>query len=68
MVLIETLAWYFLPTKTLTSHPVTPRLIRVLPRLLGYRIDGTEQDLRALARQSIVIAFEPISPLASSKE
>src|SRR2546421_4814868 len=45
-----------------------PRLIRVLPRLLGYRVDGTEQDLRALARQSIVIAFEPISLLASGKE
>lgn len=45
-----------------------PRLMRILPRLLGYRVDGTEEDLRALARLSIVIAFEPISPLASSKE
>lgn len=37
-----------------------PRLIRSLPRLLGYRTDGTEEDLRALARLGIVVAFEPI--------
>src|SRR5215469_17127723 len=37
-----------------------PRLIRYLPRLLGYRTDGTEEDLRALARLVIVVAFEPI--------
>ncbi len=36
-----------------------PRLIRSLPRLLGYRTDGTEEDLRALARLGIVVAFEP---------
>lgn len=38
-----------------------PRLIRNLPRLLGYRIDGTEEGLRALARLGIVVAFEPAS-------
>jgi deazaflavin-dependent oxidoreductase (nitroreductase family) len=42
-----------------------PRLIRSLPRLLGYRIDGTEEDLRALARLGIVVAFEPITIPAS---
>ncbi len=36
-----------------------PHLIRSLPRLLGYRTDGTEADLRALARLGIVVAFEP---------
>jgi deazaflavin-dependent oxidoreductase (nitroreductase family) len=36
-----------------------PHLIRYLPRLLGYRTDGTEEDLRALARLGIVVAFEP---------
>jgi deazaflavin-dependent oxidoreductase (nitroreductase family) len=36
-----------------------PHLIRSLPRLLGYRTDGTEEDLRALARLGIVVAFEP---------
>ncbi len=41
-----------------------PRLIRSLPRLLGYRVDGTEEDLRAFARLGIVVAFEPTpSPL-----
>ncbi len=36
-----------------------PLLIRVLPRLMGYRIDGSEEDVRALAHMSTVIAFEP---------
>jgi len=44
-----------------------PRLIRSLPRLLGYRIDGTEEDLRALARLGIVVAFEPITMPASAE-
>ena len=45
-----------------------PRLIRSLPRLLGYRTDGTEEDLRALARLGIVVAFEPTSPKKSVQE
>ena len=45
-----------------------PRLIRSLPRLLGYRIDGTEEDLRALARLGIVVAFEPTLPVKSGQE
>jgi deazaflavin-dependent oxidoreductase (nitroreductase family) len=44
-----------------------PLLIRYLPRLLGYRIDRTEEDLRALARLGIVVAFEPIPSLSSEK-
>ena len=41
-------------------HPIA---MRVLPRLLGYRIDGTEEDFRALARLGIVVAFQPISQI-----
>jgi hypothetical protein len=36
-----------------------PRLVRYLPRLLGYRTDGSEEDLRALARLGIVVGFVP---------
>jgi deazaflavin-dependent oxidoreductase (nitroreductase family) len=36
-----------------------PRLVRSLPRLLGYRTDGSEEDLRALARLGIVVGFVP---------
>lgn len=45
-----------------------PRLIRYLPRLLGYRIDGTQEDLRALARLGIVLAFEPTPHMKSGQE
>ncbi len=45
-----------------------PLLVSFLPRLLGYRIDGTEEDLRALARLGIVVAFEPISPMQSRQQ
>ncbi len=45
-----------------------PRLIRSLPRLLGYRTDGTKEDLRALARLGIVVAFEPITSSKSGYE
>ena len=44
-----------------------PHLIRYLPRLLGYRTDGTEKDLRALARLGIVVAFEPASSMMSGQ-
>jgi deazaflavin-dependent oxidoreductase (nitroreductase family) len=38
-----------------------PYLIRVIPRLLlGYRMDGTEEDVRALAHRSTVIAFDAL--------
>lgn len=40
-----------------------PLAIRVLPRMMGYRIDGTEADVRALARLGIVITFVPTSSL-----
>lgn len=45
-----------------------PRLIRSLPRLLGYRVDGTEEDLRTLARLGIVVAFEPTPSKKSGQE
>ena len=38
-------------------HPVVRR---VLPRLLGYRVDGTEEDFSALARIGTVFAFCPV--------
>ncbi len=42
-----------------------PHLIHALSRLLGYRTDGTEEDLRALARLGIVVAFEPTASIPS---
>ena len=36
-----------------------PLAIRVLPRLMGYRLDGSEEDFRALAHLGIVVAFRP---------
>ncbi len=44
------------------KHPIA---IRVLPRLLGYRVDGTEEDFRALARLGMVFAFRPVQPARS---
>lgn len=37
-----------------------PLAIRVLPRMMGYRIDGTEEDTRALAHLGIVVNFVPV--------
>jgi deazaflavin-dependent oxidoreductase (nitroreductase family) len=46
-----------------------PLAIRMIPRLMGYRLDGTEADFQALARMSIVYAFRPEdAPGASEKE
>lgn len=45
-----------------------PRLVRYLPRLLGYRVNGSEEDLHALARLGIVVAFEPASSVKSGRE
>ena len=36
-----------------------PLAIRVLPRLMGYRLDGSEEDFRALAHLGIVVVFRP---------
>ncbi len=41
------------------QHPVA---VRALPRLLGYRVDGTEEDFRALARIGMVFAFRRVFP------
>ena len=30
-----------------------------LPRMMGYRLDGSEEDFRALAHLGIVVAFHP---------
>jgi hypothetical protein len=38
-------------------HPIA---IRALPRLMGYRLDGTEKDFHVLARLGIVVAFHKI--------
>lgn len=38
-----------------------PTAARVLPRLLGYRVDGTEEDFCALARLGTVFAFKPVA-------
>jgi deazaflavin-dependent oxidoreductase (nitroreductase family) len=43
-----------------------PHLFRILLRImLGYRIGGTEEDVRTLARQSTIIAFEALPPRTS---
>lgn len=34
-----------------------PIAIRVLPRMMGYKVDGTEEDFRTLARMGVVVAF-----------
>lgn len=39
-------------------HPVAAR---ILPRLMGYRVDGTQEDFLALTRQGIVFAFHPVA-------
>lgn len=39
-----------------------PTAARVLPRLMGYRVDGTEEDFLALMRQGMVFAFHPVVP------
>ena len=36
-----------------------PLAIRVLPRMMGYRLDGSEEDFRALAHLGIVVSFRP---------
>jgi deazaflavin-dependent oxidoreductase (nitroreductase family) len=41
-----------------------PLAIRVLPRLMGYQLDGSEEDFRALARLGIVVAFHPASEVS----
>ena len=35
-------------------HPIA---IRVLPRLMGYQVDGTEADFRAFVHLGVVVAF-----------
>lgn len=35
---------------------------RVLPRMMGYRVDGSEQDFCEFARLGTVFAFSPLTP------
>ena len=42
-------------------------VIRPFFRLLGYHIDGTEDSIRALARQSTIITFEVIATCAPGR-
>jgi len=37
-----------------------PAAIRILPRLMGYQVDGTEEDFRTLARTGVVFALRPL--------
>ena len=41
-----------------------PLAIRVLPRLMGYRLDGSQADFRELAQLGIVVAFHPTSEVS----
>jgi len=41
-----------------------PLAMRVLPRMMGYRLDGSEEDFRALAHLGIVVAFRPTSAVS----
>lgn len=41
-----------------------PRLIRLFMRFLGYQTDGSEEDMRAIARQSTIITFKVLSACA----
>ena len=34
---------------------------RIIPRLLGYRVDGSDADYEALMRQATVVAFRPLA-------
>ena len=44
-----------------------PLAIRVLPRLMGYHLDGSETDFRALARLGIVVAFDHTSTISEEE-
>ncbi len=44
-----------------------PRLIRFFFGLLGYQTDGTEADIRVIARRSTIVTFEVLSACAPRK-
>lgn len=48
-------------TKMLDYARRNPLAVRVLPRMMGYRVDGTEEDFRALAHIGVVVAFQPLA-------
>ena len=41
-----------------------PLAMRVLPLLMGYSLDGSEEDFLALAHLGIVVAFRPSSAVS----
>jgi deazaflavin-dependent oxidoreductase (nitroreductase family) len=41
---------------------------RVLPRLMGYHLDGTEEDFCAFARLGIVVAFQAHASIETSSK
>lgn len=41
-----------------------PHVIRFVFRLLGYQIDGTEEEIRTIARHSTIVTFEVLSTCA----
>lgn len=47
--------------KVLDYAKHNPLAIRVLPRMMGYQLDGSEEDFRALAHIGTVVAFRPTS-------
>ncbi|MGI9057582.1 MAG: nitroreductase family deazaflavin-dependent oxidoreductase [Ktedonobacteraceae bacterium] len=47
--------------KVLDYAKQNPLAIRILPRMMGFQLDGSEADFRALAQLGVVLAFHPIS-------
>lgn len=45
----------------LDYHRRHPRALKELARIMGYRLDGSREDVRALGRSLPVIAFRPLS-------
>ena len=45
-----------------------PLAIRVLPRLMGYRLDRSEEDFCALAHLGMVVAFHPSSVVSEKAD
>lgn len=39
-----------------------PRALNELSRFMGYRLDGTEEDIRALGRMIPMVAFQSVEP------
>jgi deazaflavin-dependent oxidoreductase (nitroreductase family) len=44
-----------------------PHLIRLFMRFLGYQTDGSEEDMREIARQSVIVTFKVLSACVASR-